>query len=191
MNTALNLLPWRTERRQRRWRHSLLALVFCALAGGMAWWWLDAAADTRLHAQRQHHLTLAQELSALEAKITAFDRHMEQQRAQAITHVRLERERLSFIRLLEQLARDTPDGVILTDVQQHNATLTLTARTASSARIARIVQQWERASAGGPVLSAITSDRPGGAGYTFTLSLPWSAADAAPPIPLAQTEARP
>jgi len=171
MNTALNLLPWRAARRQRRWRHSLLALVVSVLAGGIAWWQLDAAMDARLHAQRQHNQALTQQLSELDAKIEAYERHTQEQRARAITHARLERERLSFIHLLEALARHTPDGVALTDVQQQHATLTLTARTAASPRIARTVQQWDAAGAGVPVLSVISADRQGG--YTFTLSLPW------------------
>jgi len=173
MNTAFNLLPWRAERRQRRWRHSLLALVVSALAGGILWWRLDAAADARVLAQRQHNQRLAQQLAELDARIEAHERHTQAQRARAITRARLERERLSFIHLLEALARHTPDGVTLTDIQQQHATLTLTARTAASPRIARTVQQWDAAGAGVPVLSVISADRQGG--YTFTLSLPWPA----------------
>jgi len=173
MNTDLNLLPWRAERRQRRWRHSLSALALSVLAGGILWWRLDAAADARVLAQRQHNQRLAQQLAELDAKIEAYERHTQEQRARAITHARLERERLHFLHLLDALARHTPDGVALTDIQQQNDILTLTARAAASAQIATTVQQWDAVSAGMPVLSTITSDRQGGAGYTFTLSLPW------------------
>jgi len=189
MNTALNLLPWRAERRQRRWRYSLLALVFSVLAGGVLWWRLDTAADTRLHAQRQHNQGLAQQLSELDAKLESFERHQQQQRARAITRARLERERLHFLHLLDALARHTPDGVALTDVQQQGSTLILTARAAASAQMARTVQQWAAAGAGMPVLSAITSDRQNGAGYIFTLSLPWPIVDDVSQMQLAHMEA--
>jgi len=189
MNTAFNLLPWRAERRQRRWRHSLLALALSILAGGMAWWWLDAAADARLHAQRQHNQALAQQLAELDARIEAFERQQQQQRDQAIAHARLEHERLAFIRLLDALARRTPAGVTLTGVQQQGDTLSFTAHAAASAQIARTVQQWAAAGAGMPILSTITSDGQGGAGYTFSLSLPWPSVDDAAQMQLAQTEA--
>jgi len=189
MNTTLNLLPWRAERRQRRWRHSLLALALSILVGGVLWWRLDAAVDARVHVQRQHNQSLTQQLSELDAKIEAHARHAQAQRAHAITHARLERERLHFIHLLDALARHTPDGVALTDIQQQNDILTLTARAAASAQIAITVQQWEAVGAGIPVLSTIMSDRQGGAGYTFTLSLPWPVVDEPPQMQLAQMEA--
>jgi len=189
MNTTLNLLPWRAERRHRRWRHSLLALMFSVLAGAVLWWRLDAAMDARVHVQRQHNQGLAQQLSELDAQFEAYERHAQAQRARAITHARLERERLHFLHLLDALVRYTPDGVVLTEIQQQHDTLSLTARTAASAQMARTVQQWDAAGAGMPVLTSITSDRQGGAGYTFTLSLPWLTVDDSPQMQLAQMEA--
>jgi len=189
MNTVLNLMPWRAARRQRRWRHSLLALVISVLAGGVLWWRLDMAAEARLHAQRQHNQVLAQQLSELDTQIEAFERQQQQQRAHAIARARLEHERLHFIELLDALARQTPAGVILTDIQQQGDTLSLTARTANSTQMARTVQQWGAAAAGTPVLSNITAGKQGEAGYTFTLSLPWPALDTAPQMQLAQMEA--
>jgi len=191
MNTALNLLPWRAGRRQRRWRHSLLALALSALAGGVLWWRLDAAADARLLAQRQYHQNLTRQLSELDAKLEAYERLAQAQRARAITRARLERERLHFIHLLDALARHTLAGVALIDIQQQGDTLSLTARAATSAQIAETVQQWDTVGAETPVLSVITSDRQGGAGYTFTLSLPWPVVDESAQMRLAQTEPRP
>jgi len=185
----INLLPWRAERRQRRWRHSLLALACSVLAGAIAWWGLDTAADARLLAQRQRNQALAQQLAEIDAKIAAFDRHFQQQRAGAITHARLERERLAGLRLLETLARNTPHGVALSEAQQQGDTLTLTARATTSAQIARTVQQWGQT--GVPALSSITSSRHDGEDYTFTLSLPWPVPDDGMPMQLARMEATP
>jgi len=167
MNIALNLLPWRAQRRQQRWRYSLLALALSVLVGGVLWWWLDATMHDRLHAQRQRNQILARQLAALEARIEAFEHHAQQQRAQAMLHARLDRERLSFIHLLDALVRNTPASVALAEVQQQGDTLTLTARAASSAQIAHTVRQW-----GASTLSAISPGEQGG--YDFTLSAPWS-----------------
>jgi len=186
MRTALNLLPWRIERRQRRWRHSLLALVGSILVGGMAWRWLDTAADARLSAQRQQHQRLTQQLAELDAQIEAFERLAQAQRVQALTHARLEHQRLHALYLLDALARHTPDGVALIDVQQQGDTLTFSARAAASAQIARTVQQWHAAGAGVPILSIITSGKQNGAGYAFTVSLPWPAVDEVPQMQLAE-----
>jgi len=191
MNTALNLLPWRAERRQRRWRHSLSALALSVLAGGVLWWRLDAAADARVLTQRQHNQRLTQQLSELDAKLEAYERHAQAQRARAITHARLERERLSFIHLLDALARHTSVGISLTDVQQQGDTLTLTARAASSAQLAHTVQQWDAVGAGTPVLSVVTVGKQGESGYTFTLSLPWPVVDESAQRQLARMETRP
>jgi len=188
MNTALNLMPWRAARRQRRWRHSLLALLVSMLAGGVLWWRLDMVADARLHAQRQHNQILAQQLAGLDAQIEAFERNQQQQRARAIARARLEHERLRFLHLLDALARHTPAGVILSDIQQQGDTLSLIARTATSTQMARTVQQWASVSPETPVLSNIAAGRQGEAGYIFTLSLPWPAVDAAPHRQLAQME---
>jgi len=186
MNIALNLLPWRAERRQRRWRYSLLALLVSALAGGTLWWWLNTAADARLAAQRQHNQALAQQVAELDARIEAFERHLQQQRAQALAHARLERERLSFVHMLEALSRNTPAGVVLTDVQQQGDTLALTARTAASTQIARTIRQWE--AAGATSLSTISADGQGG--HTFTLSTPWPIADQADEVQIAHIGGR-
>jgi len=191
MNTVLNLMPWRAARRQRRWRHSLLALLVSMLAGGVLWWRLDMEADARLHAQRQHNQILAQQLAGLDAQIEAFERHQQQQRARAIARARLEHERLHFLHFLDALARHTPVGVILSDIQQQGDTLSLSARTASSAQIARTVQQWASVSPETPVLSNIAAGRQGEAGYLFSLSLAWPANDAAAQIQLAQMERGP
>jgi len=188
MNTALNLMPWRAARRQRRWRHSLLALLVSMLAGGVLWWRLDMAADARLHAQRQHNQVLAQQLAELDTQIEAFERDQQQQHARAIVRARLVHERLRFLHLLDALARHTPAGVILTDIQQQGDTLSLTARTATSTQMARTVQQWATVGAGTPVVSNIAAGKQGEAGYTFTLSLPWPVVDDAPQMQLAQME---
>jgi len=190
MNTALNLMPWRARRRQLRWRHSLLALAVSVLVGSLVWWWLDTVADAHLFAQRQRTQALAQQLAEFDLKISAFERHLQHQRAEAIALARLERERLAFLRLLEALARNTPHGVALSEAQQQGDTLTLTARATNSAQIARTVQQWGQMAAGVPVLSAITSSRHDGAGYRFSVSLPWPA-DAGMPVQLARMEAGP
>jgi len=188
MNTCINLLPWRAERRQRRWRKSLWALALSVLAGGAAWCWLDAAVDVRLHAQYQHNQALAQQLAELDARIEAFEHHVQQQRIHTIARTRLERERWHFVHLLDILARHTPVGVVLSEVSQQDNTLNLIGHASTSAQIARTVQQWDTLTAATPILSAISADKQGGAGYTFTLSLPWPIVDENAQMQLARME---
>jgi len=186
MNTHLNLLPWRAERRQRRWRSSLLALAVSVLVGGLVWRQLDVVTAARLHVQRQHQQALMQQLVELETQIATVERHAQHQRTQAIVRAWLERERLSLVHLLDALARHTPTGVVLSEVQQRGETLDLIARATSSIQIAQTVQQWGRLGTGSPALTSIKADSAGG--YVFTLILPWPVPGAPVPVQMAAME---
>jgi len=188
MNITLNLLPWRVKSRQRRWRYSLLAVAMSVLAGSMTWWWLNTAADMELATQRQHNQALTLQLTELEARIEQFEHYLQQQRKQAIAHASLERERLLFPHLLAALARHTPNGVVLTDVQQQGGTLVIIARTTTSARIAHAVQQWEALGTGTPSISSIRADGQGG--HTFSLSTSWPVSDQTSEVQIARRERR-
>jgi len=191
MNPRLNLLPWRAQRRQRRWQHSLLALAVSGLAGGGAWWWLDAGIEARVTALHQHQQILTQQLSALNADINAWEQHIQQQRLDAHARARRERDRLALVHLLDTLAQHTPAGVILNDVQQHGESVTLTAHAPTSAQMARCVQHWGSLNAGALTLSLITPAAQDNAGYTFTLSVPTPAVDLEPQGQLAVMEITP
>jgi len=155
VTAAINLLPWRAQRRRQRWRWSLLALAASALSGLYGWWWLDSGVGTRLRAQQQHTAALERQLAEVQATQEAAERQRVQHRIEAEALACLHRQRGSALHLFVTVAQTIPDGVVLDALQQQGQTLTLDGRAASAAEITAWLPRLHAGDGRVPLLTAL------------------------------------
>jgi len=133
VTVAINLLPWRVQRRRQRWRWSLLALAASVLLGVSGWWWLDAGVNAQLQAQQQRNAALERQWADVQAAAEVAEQQRVQQHIKAEALACLHRQRRSALHLFATVAQTIPDGVALDALQQQGNTLTLDGRAASAA----------------------------------------------------------
>jgi len=143
MTGAINLLPWREQRRARRQR-TLLAALFAAglVAGLVCWGWAQVAGD-RLAAQRMHNRHLQQELDRLGEQARETDglrRRRQQLEARLGVIEALRSRRPVTVHLFDQLVRTVPDGLYYTRVECGDAGCTISGVAETNARIASLMK---------------------------------------------------
>ncbi|SCK44566.1 type IV pilus assembly protein PilN [Variovorax sp. HW608] len=139
----INLLPHREAARKRRRETFFATLGLAAVAGlliaGAAYLWFQAqisnqqekngilqSAITKLDAEIKEISTLQAEIAALRA------------RQQAVED--LQGDRNMPVHLLNELVRQLPDGVYLTNMKQENQTVTLQGMAQSNERVSELLR---------------------------------------------------
>ncbi len=147
MTDAINLLPWREQRRVRRRRTLLAALLAAGLAASLlCWGWARVAAD-HLAAQRVHNRHLQQELERLDEQAREIDglRHRRQRLEARLGVVEALRSRRPVtVHLFDQLVRTVPDGLHYTRMECGDGDCTIRGVAESNARIASLMKNLER-----------------------------------------------
>lgn len=139
----LNLLPHREARRRRqrqRFRHTLAAAALLGLLAALLGY---AVLQQRTAAQQRRNDGLTAEIAALDAPLQAAARQRHdiaalQERLHALQAPW--RDSARPVRLLEALARHTPDGVQLTSLRQHADGFTLGGAALGSAEVEALVR---------------------------------------------------
>jgi type IV pilus assembly protein PilN len=139
----LNLLPHREARRRHRRQRLQRTLAAAAALGLLAALLGYAVLQQRTAAQQQRNELLAAEIGTLEASLQALARQRNdisalQARVQALQVPWREGPRPA--RLLEALARHTPEGVQLTSLRQHADGFTLGGVALGSAEVEALVR---------------------------------------------------
>ena len=142
----INLLPWRAERRKQREREfgailgAALALGFLLVFGASGYM------SQMLAGQNARNTMLTQEITSLEAKIKEIDALKEKrdkllQRKEVIETLRASGS--GTVRMLDDLVRTIPDGVLLTNIKQNGEALVLEGMAQSQARISSYMRNLE------------------------------------------------
>jgi type IV pilus assembly protein PilN len=139
----INLLPHREAKRLQRKRSFFIGLGACALAGAAivgVWWSIlgqmtDAqesrnnflkAEITRLDAQIKDIATLRQEIEALKARQRAVED--------------LQTDRNIPVHLLNELVKQTPEGVYLTRISQNGQVVAITGTAQTNERVSELLR---------------------------------------------------
>jgi len=139
----INLLPHREAARKRRRETFYATLGLSAVAGaviaGLAFLWFEAQISTQ---QAKNGLLKTEigklegqikEISTLQAEIAAL-----RARQQAVED--LQGDRNLPVNLLNELVRQLPDGVYLTNMKQENQTVTLQGMAQSNERVSELLR---------------------------------------------------
>ncbi|WP_028452514.1 PilN domain-containing protein [Chitinilyticum aquatile] len=171
----INLLPHREQKRQARQRRflSMIMLSVIAAAALVVLGYLFLAA--RLEAQNSRNEILRAENLKLDEQIAEIEKLKSEKQAMLEKKnivERLQNNRTEAVRLMDQLTRQTPEGVYLKDVKQTDAKLVIAGFTQSNARVSNFMQNladsplFEQ-----PVLVEVKSTSASGTLSEFTLDV--------------------
>lgn len=171
----INLLPHREQKRQARQRRflSMIMLSVIAAAALVVLGYLFLAA--RLEAQNSRNEILRAENLKLDEQIAEIEKLKSEKQAMLEKKnivERLQNNRTEAVRLLDQLTRQTPEGIYLKDVKQTDTKLVIAGFTQSNARVSNFMQNladsplFEQ-----PVLVEVKSTSASGTLSEFTLNV--------------------
>lgn len=139
----VNLLPWRAERRKAQRKHlAILAAGMSAIALGLAVLvHIGIASTISLQEGRNHYLK--NENARLDKEIEEIKKLREEiaallARKQVIE--RLQADRSQVVNLLDQLVRQTPDGIYLKSLKQTGVRVNVTGYAQSNARVSTLMR---------------------------------------------------
>jgi len=148
MSARINLLPHREERRRRQ-RHHFVALVVFFVGGALAVWGtghvvLNGYIDT----QKGRNEFLKRENAKLDKEIEAVKRLKDDiaallARKQVIEALQTDRSR--SVELLDQVARQTPEGIYLKSMKQEGLKVTVAGYAQSNARVSTMMRNLQSA----------------------------------------------
>ena len=139
----VNLLPHREERRKgQRRQFGLLAIVFLAL-GGAVWLAVHGVIASYVSAQNDRNEFLKKENAKLDKQIEEIRKLRDDiqallARKQIIEALQSDRARA--VELLDQLVRQTPDGVYLKTIKQDGVKVNVTGYAQSNARVSTLMR---------------------------------------------------
>lgn len=139
----INLLPHREQKRQARIRRFASFLAVFALGGVIVVGGGYLHLSQRLDVQQERNQFLTDEISALDRQLNEIETLKKERQdlldRKAVVE-RLQANRAEAVKIMDQLARQTPEGIYLIDANQEGATLRLTGHAQSSARVATFMR---------------------------------------------------
>ena len=139
----INLLPHREARRQQRKRAFFAGLGLAAMVGaaGVGVWY--TAISTLISGQEQRNSFLASEIKRLDSQIAdvaALKTEIERLKARQKAVEDLQADRNMPVYLLNELVKQTPEGVFLTGVRQNGQQVTITGLAQTNERISEFLR---------------------------------------------------
>ncbi|MEK7360623.1 MAG: PilN domain-containing protein [Pseudomonadota bacterium] len=142
----INLLPWREARRKA---HNLQFFILMGMVAGLAAsivLLVHGYYATRISTQTERNKFLKDENTKLDKEIEEIKKLKEEiqallSRKQVIET--LQADRAQTVYLLEQLVRQTPDGVYLKSIRQAGAKVNLSGYAQSNARVSTLMRNLE------------------------------------------------
>lgn len=172
--TALNLLPWRERRRQRRRRAFVVGLAssFGASVAVLAVAW--HVTESALEAARGRNAGLAAQLTALDGRLlemTDVERGNAgiERRISALR--RLDAERLDTVRVFDELATTLPPGLRYTALARRGGVISVRGTADAESSVSTFLRNLERSTRfGAPSLQNIADTTDSGGRAMFDLS---------------------
>jgi type IV pilus assembly protein PilN len=144
MATRINLLDWRSVRRERRKKEFVVLMAISAALGALivGAWMLNA--NGALSHQQARNTMLRNEIRTLDqqiAEISNLERTKENLLARMQVIESLQASRSATVHFFDQLVETLPDGVYLTSVRQQGTNITLEGVAESNARVSSYMKQ--------------------------------------------------
>jgi type IV pilus assembly protein PilN len=158
----INLLPWREELRKQKKKNFLTAMGLLALATLVAFVFVHTFIQGRHDYQESRNKILTEEIARLDLKLGEI-KNIEDTKNKLLAKIdliqKLQESRPEVVHLLDEIPRNTPDGVFLTKFSQKDQSLVFEGKSQSNARVSAFMRaidasNWLRA----PVLDEIKAD---------------------------------
>jgi type IV pilus assembly protein PilN len=139
----INLLPWRDEERKERKLKFLVALGGAAIAAlavaGIGFMMMDSMVS----AQEARNERLNEEIAVLDRQIEKIN-SLEADKARFIARMevieKLQRSRPEIVHIFDEIAKQIPDGVYLTAIQQNGQRIKFEGVAQSSTRVSAFMR---------------------------------------------------
>ena len=142
----INLLPWREERRKRRQKDFLNALVLSALVGILILGLIHTYIDGLKAHQEQRNEILQNEIELLDKKIVDI-KDIEEKKKKLLAKIdliqKLQESRPEVVHMFEEIPKTTPDGIFLTKFTQTGMELLFEGKSQSNARVSAFMRAIE------------------------------------------------
>lgn len=139
----INLLPWRSELRQKRKKEFLIALLGSVIVGAALVYASKLTVQGWTSAQRGRNEILRTEITQLDRQITEIN-GLESQRERLIARMQvidqLQRSRPEVVHLFDELVKAVPEGVNLTEVVQQGNRIEMRGAAQSSTRVSTLMR---------------------------------------------------
>ena len=160
----INLLPWRTELRQRRKKEFFVALAGTLLVGAAVVYASKLTVQGWTSAQRGRNEILRTEITELDKQIqeiTGLESQRERLLARMQVITQLQRSRPEIVHLFDELVNTVPEGVHLVEVAQQGDRINIRGTAQSSTRVSALMRnidgsEWLR-NPGLDVVETVTS----------------------------------
>jgi type IV pilus assembly protein PilN len=143
----INLLPWRENLRKKRQRDFgiaiFISLVLVAVGAAATQFYIDGM----IKHQQQRNKFLKKEIALMDIKIKEIQA-LEKTKAKLIARMNviqeLQSSRPQVVHLFDEIVNTIPDGAYLAKLEQKGATLTLSGRAQSNARVSSYMRNIEQ-----------------------------------------------
>ena len=139
----INLLPWRTELRQKRKKEFLVALLGSVIVGAALVYASKLTVQGWTSAQHGRNEILRGEITQLDKQIEEIN-GLENQRERLLARMQvidqLQRSRPEVVHLFDELVTAVPEGVNLVEVVQQGARVDLRGSAQSSTRVSALMR---------------------------------------------------
>jgi type IV pilus assembly protein PilN len=139
----INLLPWRTELRQKRKKEFVVALLGTVVVGGLLVYVSKLTVQGWTSAQQGRNTILKNEITELDkqiAEITGLENQRERLLARMQVIDQLQRSRPEVVHLFDELVDAVPDGVNLTEIVQQGTRVEMRGTAQSSTRVSALMR---------------------------------------------------
>jgi type IV pilus assembly protein PilN len=139
----INLLPWRSELRQRRKKEFLVALAGTLVVGAGVVYLTKLTVEGWTSAQRGRNEILRSEIAQLDKQIEEINT-LETQRERLVARMnviqQLQRSRPEIVHLFDELVNTVPEGLNLTEIAQQGSRIELRGSAQSSTRVSTLMR---------------------------------------------------
>lgn len=142
----INLLPHREMRRRQQQQHFFVMLGVVLAIGAATWFAVHTYLSDRLDEQNGRNKYLEAEIVKLDKEIEEIKK-LKEQTAALLARKKvvetLQSNRSEAVHLLDQLARQLPDGMYLKSIKQQGNKVAITGYTQSQARVSTLMRNLE------------------------------------------------
>lgn len=142
----INLLPHREMRRRQQQQHFFVMLGVVLAIGAATWFAVHTYLSDRLDEQNGRNKFLEAEIVKLDKEIEEIKK-LKEQTAALLARKKvvetLQSNRSEAVHLLDQLARQLPDGMYLKSIKQQGNKVAITGYTQSQARVSTLMRNLE------------------------------------------------
>ncbi|HET8610542.1 MAG TPA: PilN domain-containing protein [Burkholderiales bacterium] len=141
-----NLLPYREMRRAEQQRQFIVLACGIAILGLAIWFLGHSYLGSQLDTQNRRNKFLQQHIAVLDKQIAEI-KHLKEQTAALLARKKvietLQTNRSEVVHLLDQLARQMPDGVYLKSIKQRGNSVHIIGYAQSNARVSTLLRNFE------------------------------------------------